>query len=188
MGGAESDKQWLREELLSVRRARSADALAAARAAVREHVLSHVEGTECVAAYVPLRTEPGSPELLADLRERGVRVLVPRTLPDRDLDWTEWFPERIGPPLGVAAIASAALVLAPALAVARDGTRLGRGGGSYDRALRRRNADAVVAALVFADEVVEALPRDSWDVPVAHAVTPDGWQALAGNPDFPLAR
>ena len=41
-----------------------------------------------------------------------------------------------GERLGVDAIATADVVLVPGLAVAADGMRLGRGGGSYDRALR----------------------------------------------------
>ena len=117
-------------------------------------------------------------------------MLVPITLADRDLDWTEWPSERadaaplmVGgePDLGLDAIAQADLVLVPALAVALDGTRLGRGGGSFDRALRRRRASSLLAALVFATEILPALPKDPWDLPVDAAVTPDGWVALGGN-------
>ena len=45
--------------------------------------------------------------------------------------------EPAGPRLGRAAVAEAQLVVVPALAVDRRGLRLGRGGGSYDRALAR---------------------------------------------------
>ncbi len=69
----------------------------------------------------------------------------------------------------------------PALAVAADGTRLGRGGGSYDRALSRRAPGSTVAALVFDDEIVAALPHDVWDVAVDAAVSPAGWHPLGGN-------
>jgi 5-formyltetrahydrofolate cyclo-ligase len=180
-------KRELREELSTARRALSAEQLDAARAAVRAHVLAAVQaGT--VAAYEPLRTEPGSVQLLAALHERGIRVLVPHTLPDRDLDWMPWSPSGHGPLLGLDAVAAAELVLVPALAVARDGTRLGRGGGSYDRALRRVGPQAVTAALLFDGEVLPGLPRASWDVPVAAAVTPSGWLRLTGNPEFPSER
>jgi 5-formyltetrahydrofolate cyclo-ligase len=187
-----SAKAELREELLAARRARPAEELEAARSAIRDVVLSRVArpraGVSCVAAYVPLRTEPGSVELLDALDRRGVRVLVPHTEPDRDLGWTQWSPGGVGPLLGRDAIADAALVLVPALAVARDGTRLGRGGGSYDRALRRAAPAVPVAALVFADEVLPELPRGPLDVPVTAAVTPQGWRALGGNADFPPPR
>jgi 5-formyltetrahydrofolate cyclo-ligase len=182
-----SRKERVRAQVAAARQARAADQLTAARAAVRRHVLERVGGVRCVAAYVPLRTEPGSLELLAELHAGDRRVLVPLTRADRDLDWAEWTPDGTGAPLGVAAIAAAELVLVPASAVAADGTRLGRGGGSYDRALRRVAAGALVVALVFADELRDELPHEEHDVPVAAAVTPSGWVGLGGNADFPLS-
>jgi 5-formyltetrahydrofolate cyclo-ligase len=69
-------------------------------------------------------------------------------------------------------------VLVPALAVGRDGVRLGRGGGSYDRALARVAPGTPRAALLFDEELVDALPADPWDVPVTDVVSPSGWRAL----------
>jgi 5-formyltetrahydrofolate cyclo-ligase len=179
--GAAQDKAALRAQLLATRRTRPASELARARAAVRERVLERLDDVTRIAAYEPMRTEPGSTELLAALARRELTVLVPVTLPDRDLDWAPWTPAGLGEPLGVEAIARVDIVLAPALAVARDGTRLGRGGGSYDRALARCAAGTLLAAVVFDGEVVDHLPHDEWDVPVHAAVTPSGWIELAGR-------
>lgn len=183
MTGAASaavSKDELRTRFGAARRARTEPDRDAARAAVCSIVLARCRalGWRCVAAYVPLRTEPGSLELLDGLVALGVRVLVPITLADRDLDWTSW-PVR-APALGREAVAGADAVLVPALAVAPDGTRLGRGGGSYDRALPRRATSATVAALVFDGETVPSLPRDTWDVPVSAVVSPSGWTPLGG--------
>ena len=185
-----TDKDRLRARLGAARRARSVEDLAAARAAIRTEVLSWVDadGTGCVAAYEPLRTEPGSVELLAELHAREVLVLVPVTLPDRDLDWVRWTPDGPGTARGPDAVAAAELVLAPALAVGRDGVRLGRGGGSYDRALARCAHGAVTAALLFPEEVLAAVPADPWDRAVEFAVTPDGWRRLGRNTDVGAAR
>jgi 5-formyltetrahydrofolate cyclo-ligase len=178
-----ADKSVLRTQLGAARRARAADELDEARRGVRAAVLDRadVAGWSCVGAYVPLPTEPGSTALLDALTDRGMRVLVPVLLPDRDLDWAEWDAgaQRAGAALGVAAIAAADAILVPALAVARDGARLGRGGGSYDRALRRAAPGIPSAALLFAGEFVEALPTDEWDEPVTAVVTPDGWHDLS---------
>jgi len=187
-----SAKAELREELLAARHAMTDGERAAARAAVRAVLLERVS-TGCVAGYEPLRTEPGSVELLAALVARDVRVLVPITRPDRDLEWATWTPGGRGPSLGLAAIGEAGLVLVPALAAARaDGTRLGRGGGSYDRALGRVPAGTPVVALLFDGELRAELPRGPLDVPVTAAVTPSGWTSLphnpAGNVDFPSGR
>ena len=176
-----AEKSALRARLLAARRDRDADDLAAARHAIADAVLAHARarGWRRVAAYEPLRTEPGSAELLERLVAAGVQVLVPVTLEDRDLDWEPW-PDR--GPLGVASVATVDAVLVPALAVARDGTRLGRGGGSYDRALARCPAVETVA-LLFDGEVVAALPRQKWDRPVHAALTPSGWVDTVRNTD-----
>jgi 5-formyltetrahydrofolate cyclo-ligase len=170
-------KQELRERLLAARRARPAAEIDGARAAIRVQLLARAEASawRTVAGYVPLRTEPGSAQLLDGLAAAGIRVLVPLLLPDRDLDWTQW---GSADRLGVAAVSSCDAVLAPALAVSRTGARLGRGGGSYDRALARRSPAAVAIALVYTEEVLDEVPTDAWDEPVDEAVTPAGFLRL----------
>jgi len=118
-----------------------------------------------VAAYEAMPSEPPTEALVAALAARGIRVMVPITLEDFDLDWHEvGAPE----PLGRTAIEAAKVVFLPAQAVDRSGTRLGRGKGCYDRAVARTRARRV--ALVHPWEVRdEPLPRDAHDQPV-HAV------------------
>ena len=173
-----ADKQDLRDDLLQRRRARSPETIEAARAAVRIAVLDRAAdaGWTAVAAYLPLRTEPGSHELLDGLVQLGIRVLVPVTMPDHDLDWIQ-LPGDV--PLGRGAIAGADAVVVPALAVGADGTRLGRGGGSYDRALARVRAGVPIAALLYDDELLGHVPNEPWDLPVSAIVRPSyGWQDL----------
>lgn len=173
-----ADKEDVRSELLQSRRALTDTQIASARVAVRQHVLTLVktEAWRSVAAYVPLRTEPGSVELLDELQHAGVRVLVPITLDDHDLDWDEWGSNSA--PLGLSALAQVDAIFVPALAVAADGTRLGRGGGSYDRALTRARQGTPVIALLYADEVRAELPVEPWDQPVTGYVTPAGWHPI----------
>ena len=129
-----------------------------------------------VAAYASTGDEPGTQPLLDAFDD----VLLPVLLEDGDLDWAvhdgplveglrgTWQPP--GPRLGTAAVAGCDVVVVPALGVDRAGTRLGRGGGSYDRALRR-TAGLTVAAL-HDGELHEHLPAEPHDVPVAAAVLP----------------
>jgi 5-formyltetrahydrofolate cyclo-ligase len=87
--------------------------------------------------------------------------------------------EPVGHRLGPTAIGTADVVVVPALAVARDGVRLGRGGGYYDRALRHVRPGAALVAALFDDELVEALPAEPHDRRVTAVVTPSGgWQDL----------
>ncbi|KGM15002.1 hypothetical protein N867_13010, partial [Actinotalea fermentans ATCC 43279 = JCM 9966 = DSM 3133] len=86
------------------------------------------------------------------------------------------------PTLGADALTEVRAVIAPALAVDTDGGRLGQGGGWYDRVLRHAPADALVVAVVFDEEVYDAvvrpLPREPHDRLVDIVATPSGWRWL----------
>jgi 5-formyltetrahydrofolate cyclo-ligase len=143
----------LRTRLLTARRSLSATARVEAATKLQDQTLALVRETRArsIAAYLPIGSEPGGPDLPARLLAAlppGGRLLLPVLLPDNDLDWAEFTPadlvagprgllEPAGPRLGVTAIRTIDLLLVPALAVGLDGTRMGRGGGSYDRALAR---------------------------------------------------
>jgi 5-formyltetrahydrofolate cyclo-ligase len=183
-------KTALREQYLARRAARPAAERAAASAAVAAALLRGLAGTRAFAAYAPEETEPGHGRLPAAYTQLGARVLLPVVPPEgRELAWAVdtgrlapgrfGLLEPVGPRLGPTAIGTADVVVVPALAVARDGARLGRGGGYYDRALRHVRADAALVAVVFDDELFDELPVEEHDQRVTAVVTPSGgWQAL----------
>ncbi len=186
----EPTKTALRDRFLARRRTRSAAERATAAAAVTTTLLRELARVRTLAAFVPDDTEPGSGRLPAAFTQLGARVLLP-VVPDtgRELGWAvdtgRLAPGRfgllqpVGPRLGPTAVGAAEVVVVPAVAVDRAGTRLGRGGGYYDRALQHARPGAVVVALVFDDELVDRLPALAHDRPVSAVVTPDGgWQAL----------
>lgn len=137
-------------------------------------------GQPCVAIYRSLPTEPPTGALAQMLLARGLSVIVPEMLPDKDLDWRELRADGSEEPrLGLEAIGDARVIFTPALAVDHHGTRLGQGGGSYDRALARRHPDAVIVAIVNDEEyAVWPLPRDVHDVRVNAVITPGGGLTL----------
>jgi 5-formyltetrahydrofolate cyclo-ligase len=59
----------------------------------------------------------------------------------------------------------------PGLLFARDGIRLGRGWGYYDRLLSRARPDALRIGICYSDRVRDALPSAAHDVPVRLLVT-----------------
>ncbi|RFU43502.1 5-formyltetrahydrofolate cyclo-ligase [Actinomadura logoneensis] len=188
-------KAALRAELLANRAELSADVRSAAGRSLRDTLLEvpEVEMAGTVAAYVSLASEPDTQGLLFALWKRGTYVLLPRVLPDGELDWASYegpdslTPGKFGlleptePARGVEAIASADVVLVPALAVDRTGVRLGRGGGSYDRALARVSPAVLSVALLYEGELVDTLPCEPHDQRVRAAVTPEsGLHLLRG--------
>lgn len=163
-------KAQLRRELLARRRRRSDPGAAGLAAAAGGR--SILQQASTVTAYAALPGEPDPGKLVQALLARGVRVLLPVLLLDRDLDWTE--PGPFGRLLGRDAVAEADVVLVPGLAAGPDGTRLGRGGGSYDRALTRAAPHAWVVVLLHPDELLPYVPREAHDVPVHAALTVGG--------------
>lgn len=177
-----ADKPALRRAVLSRRAALGDEERARAATAAVQALLPLLDDApgSTVAAYLAVGTEPGTAALLAALADRDVRVLLPVLLPDRDLDWASaadgvqpglhGLLEPAGERLGRDAVADCSLVVVPALAVDRAGHRLGRGGGSYDRALPRTRG--LVVALLHDGESVVELPSEPHDAPVDALVTP----------------
>ena len=159
----------------------TADAAALA-AAVTDAIARVTSGTTggtpfapvTVLSYESLPHEPPTAALNAALTEAGHRVLVPITLPDFRLDWCD-LADADRAPLGVDAPTRAAVAVIPALAVDTAGTRLGQGGGCYDRVLPMLPEGTSVLVLLHPGEHTdEVLPRDPHDVPVTTVVTAEG--------------
>ena len=181
------DKAALRKQLLAGRSARNPDDRREAGRLIRDALLSMPElqmaGT--VAAYYSVGAEPDTRGLVYALWKRGTYVLLPRLRPDGDLDWASYEgPDSLIPgphglqeprekPRGPDAIARADVVLVPALAVDHAGNRLGRGGGSYDRALARVGPLIPVIALLYDAELLRDLPTEPHDAPVRAVARPE---------------
>jgi 5-formyltetrahydrofolate cyclo-ligase len=160
------------------RRAEMAEAeRTAAGRTLRDAILALPEAQMAgtVAAYISIGTEPETRGLVYAFWKRGTYVLLPLLRDDDDLDWASYEgPDSLAagprgllqptePGRGVAAITSADLVIVPALAVDRGGLRLGRGGGSYDRALARVGAAVPTVALIYDDEMLDEVPAAPHD-------------------------
>jgi 5-formyltetrahydrofolate cyclo-ligase len=190
-----AEKTRWRTSLVAARRAlpptlRAARAASLASAAVQ--LAATTGGPVC--AFVPIGSEPGSPELVAALHAAGHEVLLPVVPPGTGpLDWAAYtgpgslaagplgLLEPTGPRLGSAAIARARLVLVPGLAADRGGVRLGRGGGHYDRTLPLAGPDVPLVIVLNDEELVERLPAEPHDRPVTGALLADAGLVTLGN-------
>jgi 5-formyltetrahydrofolate cyclo-ligase len=187
-GGGGGGKAALRRRLMAGRARLTADERAAAGRALRDAILelpqAQMAGT--IAAYYSLASEPDTHGLIYALWKRGSYVLLPVLRPDADLDWASYegpdslrpgprgLAEPSEPPRGIDAVARADLVLVPALAVDRGGVRLGRGGGSYDRALARVGPGVPTVALVYDGELLDEIPAEAHDQRVRMIARPSG--------------
>ena len=131
-----------------------------------------------VFCFVSMRDEPDTTAILQQALVSGKRLCVPRCLPGNDgrmelveiTSLNDLQPGRYGilEPCGgrtIAALEPGALALIPCLAVDKQGVRLGRGAGYYDRFLTRFGQTGPKLLLCPEALVFPALPTDEWDVP-----------------------
>jgi len=183
-------KADLRSKLLAARR-EVPEALRRTEAEqLRNHLDRAVAGAQTVCAYLPVGSEPGSPEMLDALTALCETVLLPVVQTTGDgthlpLLWGRYergaliagpfgLREPVKPWLPAIAVARAQVVLVPAVAVDRNGVRLGRGGGFYDRSLPFCAPGTRLIAVVRDREILDALPHDPHDATMTHALTPAG--------------
>lgn len=190
-GDLSAAKLAVRDQLLTARRRRTLVEIQSDARALAEHLLAWepLRRAATVTAYVSIPAEPGTGPLLEALAGRGRHVLLPVVRPDLDLDWARYdgslvsagrgLLEPTGPRLGREAVATADVVLVPALAVDRRGMRLGRGGGCYDRALGRVPVGTPVCALLHEGELVDEVPTEPHDRPVTAVALPSGIRVLS---------
>ena len=166
----------------------------AAGYALCERVLETIDfPSGCViSAYWPISSEIDPRPLMNRLHEEGHPIALPVTVArGSPLVFRAWRPgDRLEPdtfdtrvPLEYQRKLTPRVLIVPLLAFDRAGTRLGYGGGFYDRTLTRlREAGTVLAVGVAyaAQEVAEVL-RDGGDQPVDWIVTETETIAIGMN-------
>jgi 5-formyltetrahydrofolate cyclo-ligase len=146
------------------------------------HFLGHLPPGkgEVVAAYWPIRDELDIKHLIVRLMDAGQPVALPVVLGDEEpLELRLW---QEGAPLYEAGFGTLApehgaprvepdVILMPLLGFDRHGTRLGYGGGYYDRTLAHLARRPRLVGFAFARQEIDHIPRDAHDVPLDAVVT-----------------
>lgn len=178
------NKSDIRRRYLELRRALSHQDAAEKSARIRERLqdLKEFQQAEVVLSYISSKdNEVDTQVLIETLLASEKDVLVPFTGANRTLAWSpiralsELAPATFGilepradcqrvmePPAG-------AVVLVPGIAFARDGYRVGYGGGYFDRFLA--DFAGLKIGLAYDFQIVDSLPHAAHDVPVDIIVT-----------------
>jgi 5-formyltetrahydrofolate cyclo-ligase len=145
-------KAALRQHMLEALRALTAAERTRRSAAICQHLqeLPEWQTAGCVLFFSPMRTEPDITPL-PHIAAKAMKLvsIVPRTIRAEAELQLPFEPD---------------LVLVPGLAFTRDGHRLGRGGGFYDRLLAGRAKEAVKIGICFELQLVESLPVEPHDI------------------------
>jgi len=182
-----NEKRALRAELRERRRIATSKERSEADAAITQHLIDLASdlGSRSLSAYLSLPDEPGTRDFLHWACGRGIRVLLPVSRADGLLDWAPYDGEDededvIGMPtptsevLGPIAINSVDLIIVPAASVDRTGMRMGWGRGYFDKTLGSMENCPPVYAVIFDEELVDAVPSERHDQRVDGVVTPSG--------------
>lgn len=140
-----------------------------------------------IACYLSKPFEVQTQRFIETCIKNGKKVCVPRHIDDAlsyAWSWTDpsgaWRdgPWHIAEPAQFHPVEAEELELAivPAVAVDRQGNRLGHGGGNFDRLLRPVTAPHI--GLIFDFQVVDEVPTESHDVPVDWVVTDSDVQKI----------
>ncbi len=178
----------LRQHLRATRRGLSAVEQRRAARSIAPRVWDLVaDRSGVVAGYVADDGEVDLAPTIAGLRRRGGAIALPAfDTPDAPMRFAfhRGDGELVSGPLGIWQPPPSArtvhpqdlsVVLLPAVAVDRYGTRLGRGAGHYDRLFAER-ADwprrPRLIAVIHDEQISGDLDREVWDVPVDAVLTP----------------
>lgn len=145
---------------------------------------------ESVFAFVSLREEIDTAFLLAAILDAGKQLVVPRVVVHTGqleaiaiTSVASLRPSSLGvrEPEGgpQVALESLDVAIVPGLAFDRSGSRLGRGGGFYDRCLAR-HPGLMTCGLAFHTQIVDRVPMQELDSRVRWLATEDGVAACRG--------
>lgn len=191
MVATSADKRALRERLLELRRQlpQAVRARASQQAARNLLTLPELATATTALLYAATPTETDPALATRELSDRGVRVLLPRVagadleaVPAADLQALPAGPLGVPEPTGPAVpVGDIDVVVLPGVAFDRTGTRLGRGGGHYDRLLARLPRRSLRVGLCFAVQLVAGVPREPHDRRVEVVVTEEEVVRVTGE-------
>ena len=191
-----SEKQLLRQAIRQQIAALSETACWESDAAILQRILAlpEYQTAETLFAYVSVRKEIGTAEILHHAYWAGKRIALPRVcdrngrmefalVSDPDMLTEGYFgipePDRHCP---VVQPNSRSLILIPALCYDRSGMRLGQGGGYYDRWLARTTSFSV--GLCREVLLQDRVPRAPHDVGVHCVITEKTTLGLPKKPQL----
>ncbi len=168
--------------MLIKKRASTFSYFAESSAAICDKIINSPQflSASVILAYMALPDEADLTEVIHNALAQRKRVYIPKVIPENDtLEFYRYSPSDIATgsfniqePTSTKESdlfcpeteSEPTLVLVPGRAFTRDGKRLGRGKGHYDRYLARLNKQAGIAGICLQFQLVDNLPADENDI------------------------
>lgn len=175
------EKARLRKQFLDSRESLSLDYIQIASSKIQERLrrIDYYRSAKSIGAYHAIGSEVRTQPILQEILNAGKELALPRV--DKkdivfkkianfsDLEMGNF--SVMEPKERCEAIEKLDVILVPAIALARDGYRLGYGFGYYDRYLQGKHSKKI--ALSYHKQVVKSIPHDDHDVKMDCIVTED---------------
>ncbi len=187
------EKQNLRDAMRRKRRELSTETVATSSSSIFEHVkqFAPFSAARTIALYMPIDNEVDTSSLTNHLNSNQKKLCLPMVQPGGKLKFAAYIPgdELVRDGFGIlqpgkvdeVAIDSIDLMFVPLVAFDAFGTRLGYGGGYYDRTLsmcRSRGGGPILVGLAYGFQEVELLPQAAHDVPLHYVATESGIRSV----------
>jgi len=149
MQDSTTEKKNLRDELKKKLKELSIDERGEKSKRIAEKCLNlpEIKGAKVICSYISFSSEVDTSDLIHELKKQGKTVVPPENADPKSVD----------------------LFIVPGLAFDRQGHRLGRGGGFYDRLLKDVTVPKI--ALAFEFQVLAEVPYTSYDVLMTMVIT-----------------
>ena len=137
------------------------------------------QSSHCIALFAAMADEVATAKALHNWLEMGKHIVVPRVEGDV-MRFYDYDPEQmttgafgIEEPTSDTEIPAEAidLMIVPARAFTREGLRLGRGGGFYDKYMSLSGFRAYKIGIAYSVQIFDSLPCDAHDIKVDEVVT-----------------
>ena len=119
-----------------------------------------LDSYEMILSFIPMRDEPDVSPVNQKAMEKGIAVAIPSKEPGTfvPLNGTE-----AAPVVNISNISVKTLMLVPGIAFTKEGCRLGRGGGWYDRALENAPSCIETVGICAKERLLSELPVEPHD-------------------------
>jgi 5-formyltetrahydrofolate cyclo-ligase len=182
---SENNRQSLRDGALLRRRALAPVDCFSWSDSIQLTALELIEyrSARAVALYSPVHNEVDTSAILSDALKLGKKVFYPKLSMAGVMGFARirssaelvagryGILEPVGSEVLIPAAGESLIVFIPGLLFDREGHRLGRGGGWYDRVLNGLVNRGFFVGLAYEIQIVDDLPAESWDQRVHFIIT-----------------
>ena len=176
------EKARLRKQLLDARDGLSLDFIKITSKEIQDNLrkIESYRYAKTIGAYYSIGSEVRTQDILQEILNAGKELALPKVVKNdlvfkKITSFSELEPGNFSvmePKDKCESVKDLDVIIVPAIALTRDGFRLGYGFGYYDKFLHGKKLNTI--ALSYAKQIIKSFPRDDHDIKMNCIVTEDG--------------